>query len=49
MFRATSRDPEHFKKESYRARNLTQFDHYIRGPIFGYKGSSRLYRHISCD
>ena len=28
---------------------MTEFDSRVRGPIFGYKGSSRLFRNISCD
>ena len=31
------------------AGSLTEFDTLVRGPIFGYKGASRLFRHISCD
>ena len=31
------------------AKNLTHFDTLVRGPIFGYRGASRLFRNISCD
>ena len=48
-FRATSQDPDLFHKKAYQAKNMTEFDTLIRGPIFGYRGASRLFRHISCD
>ena len=48
-FRATSHYSEFYSRKCYEAKNLTHFDTLIRGPIFGYKGASRLFRHISCD
>lgn len=49
MFRATSTNKEHYKQLCKEAKNLTHFDTLIRGPIFGYRGASRLFRCISCD
>ena len=49
FFKVTSKKPEFYKEQCYKAKNLTQFDTLIRGPIFGYKGASRLFRNISCD
>ena len=48
-FKATSHDLDLYREKCKAACSLTEFDTLVRGPIFGYKGSSRLFRHISCD
>ena len=48
-FRATSRDPDFYTSHIKASKSLTDFDNRIRGPIFGYKGASRLFRNLSCD
>lgn len=49
MFRVTAKDPDYYKDQCKKSKTLTEFDSRVRGPIFGYKGSSRLFRNISCD
>lgn len=48
-FRVISQHPEYYATQVKASVSLTDFDTRIRGPIFGYKGASRLFRHISCD
>ena len=48
-FRVIQANAEYFQEQIIKAKTLTDFDHRIRGPIFGYKGASRLFRNISCD